>query len=451
MRQFRKKRTNAISALYDEAHLPYGIRRALNWIMTGNTFGALFTIICGGGTTAMVGLAGHLGAGDLELGILAAIPQVAMLLQLPFSMLVNRTHKRKIYLLTIGLISRFIWMFFGLLPLLSQTFFSPLHVLFVLLTISSVGAAMINVCWFPWFSDIAPLSIRGRWLSIRESVLSAASLIFGIIVAYLLDILPEEIKYICVFLFGGIVGTLDMICFGFAPEVWYGDSCEKSHVRETFKEAFNNKPFMKLILMWTVWSFTSNLSGTYYIPYAMNCMGLSFMQVTLFGTVASSVATMLIVPRWGKALDRFGSRNVMMVGCVGASLAPVFYLFSTQGNIWPMFLYSTIGAVFWSASNLAANSMQLSSSPEKNRPTYIALYSCITSLIGTALGTMCGGWFLELCLEKGWFMGLFDRYKVLILLSIVLRFISTLFLVPRLTNDHDGSVKDVIRAFLPHK
>ena len=89
-----------LRALYNEAGLPQDIRRSLNFILFGNLCGNLWGIICGGGTTAMVGLATSLGADDFTFAVLNAIPQIAALTQIPFSMRVNRTHKRKKFLLT---------------------------------------------------------------------------------------------------------------------------------------------------------------------------------------------------------------------------------------------------------------------------------------------------------------------------------------------------------------
>lgn len=448
----RPRKIGALEMLYDEARLDKPVRRGLNWIMAGNMFGTLHGIICGGGTAAMVGLAAALGAGDMEFGLLVAIPQIAALMQIPFSILVNKTQKRKFYLLTIGLFSRLLWMFFGLLPLLSglDSGMMKLYALITLLGISSVCGAMINVCWFPWFSDLAPLRIRGRWFSIRESYLAIGSLLFSMVVAFLLDYLPVDSRYVIIFLIGGALGVLDMVCFGFAPEVKPA-AREQMHLGREFKQILQNKPFMRLTVMWMVWCFTANLSGSFLTPYAMNTMGLNFLQITLFGTVAASVATVVVVPRWGRALDQCGSKNVMLLSCIGASLTPLFYLFSTPGNVLPTLLHNLVGATFWSGCNLAANNMQLSTSPDENRPTYIAVFSCITALLGTALGTMCGGWLLEFCNAAGWFTGKFDRYMALILLSCLLRFGFTLLLVPGMHQDGEGTAKDVISAMLPKR
>ena len=442
-------RHNPLSLLYDEARLPKAIRRSLSLILLGNLFGNLHGIICGGGTTAMIGLANQLRAGDLAFGILNGIPQAAALLQIPFSLLVNRTHKRKKYLLTFGLFSRILWLFFGLIPLIVPTEPASLQLwtLIFLLGVSSCCAAAINVCWFPWLSDLAPIGIRGRWFSIRDTVIAACSLLFGLLAARLLDTLPPDSKYVIIFLLGGSLGILDMVCFGFCQEK-YASPPKRLHFAAVLREILGNRPFRRLVIMWTAWCFTANLCGPYLSRYSVNEMGLSFTQMMVFGTAASAVATILVMSRWGRALDRFGCRSVMLTAAAVTSLVDGFYLLSVPGSVWPVLLRNFIGAMFWSGSNLAANSMQLSASPDEGRPSYIAVFACVTALAGTALGTLAGGAMLEAWQSAGWFQyGFLDRYKALILCSVSLRFLVVALLVPPLQNDRDGTPRQLLSSF----
>lgn len=437
---------NPLSILYDEARLPLQIRRSLNFIILGNIMGSAHGMICGGGTTAMIGLATELGANDLVFGILSAIPQIAALMQLPFSVLVNRTHKRKKYMLTFGLVSRALWLLFGLIPYLMPMASSSLQLwtIIFLMGISSCGGAAINVCWFPWLSDLTPIGIRGRFLSIRESILSACNVLIGLIVAYTLDALPADIRYMIIFLIGGTVGMIDMICFSFCEDV-YSAPPQKQNLFRAVGEVIKNKPFMKLVIMWTLWCFTANLSGVYLNPYSMNEMGLNFMQIMIFSTIASSAVSVFVMPKWGGMLDRFGSRNVMLVSCTVASLTPLFYLFSSPNNIWPTFLHNTVGALFWCGANLTCSNMQLSCSPAETRPTYIAFFSCITALVGTTLGSLTGGALLEIWNGSGIFTGAFDRYQALFVLATVLRLGFTMLLVPRFAHDNEAGPTDMLR------
>lgn len=440
------KDSSPLKQLYDEARLPVKIRRSLNFIILGNIMGSAHGVICGGGTTAMIGLATELGANDFMFGVLAAIPQLAALMQLPFSVLVNRTHARKKYMLTFGLLSRALWLIFGLIPYMLPMTSSvmQLWIMIFLIGISSCGGAMINVCWFPWLSDLTPIGIRGRFLSIRESILAACNVLIGLIVAYALDVLPTNVRYIVIFLIGGATGILDMVCFGFCEEV-YSAPPQKQHLFSAIGQVLKNKPFMKLTIMWTAWCFAANMSGVYLTPYSMNEMGLNFMQIMIFSTIACSIVSIFVMPCWGRMLDRFGSRNVMLISCAVASLTPLFYLFSSPGNIWPTLLHNTVGAMFWCGANLTCSNMQLSCSPDATRPTHIALFSCVTSMAGSMLGSLTGGALLEAWNSSGMFTGAFDRYQALFVLSVIIRMSSSLLLVAHFAPDNEARPRDMLR------
>ena len=300
----RKPGPSSLSLLYDEFQLPKVIRRSLNLILLGNIFGNLHGIICGGGTTAMVGLANELHAGDLAFGFINGIPQAAALLQIPFSMLVNRTHRRKRYMLTLGLFSRALWILFGLIPLLvpADPAWLPLWTMIFLLGISSCCGSVINVCWLPWFSDLAPARLRGRWFSFRDMLIAGFNLVFGLLTAWMLDTLPAYNRYVIVFALGGFLGMLDMLCFGFCKEQ-YSDDPKRLHIGPVLKSIRKNRPFCRLVAMWTAWCFASNLTAPYLSRYSINEMGLSFTQMTVFGTAAAAVSTILVMSRWGRALN----------------------------------------------------------------------------------------------------------------------------------------------------
>ena len=444
-----KSGTSSLSLLYDEFQLPKAIRQSLNLILLANLFGNLHGIICGGGTTAMVGLANELHAGDLAFGFINGIPQAAALLQIPFSMLVNRTHRRKRYMLTLGLFSRALWILFGLVPLVvpANPAWLPLWTMIFLLGLSSCCGSVINVCWLPWFSDLAPARLRGRWFSYRDMLVAGFNLAFGLLVAWMLDTLPVTSRYIVVFALGGTLGVLDMLCFSLCREQ-YSDTPRRLKIGAVMRNIRKDRPFCRLVVMWTAWCFSSNLVAPYLARYSINEMGLSFMQMTVFGTAASAVATVLVMARWGRAMNHYGCRSVMLVSVFATSLTDAFYLFSAPGSVWPVLLRNFLGAACWSGCNLAANSMQLSSTPDEARPSYIAVFACITSLVGVAFGSLCGGALLELWENAGLFAGSPDRLQVLVILSVVLRFLVTLLLVPPLENDRDGTPRQLLSGVL---
>ena len=435
--------------LYDETDLPQIIRRSLNCILLGNICGNVHGIICNGGSAAVVGLATSMGATDITFAVLTSIGQAAALLQIPFSMLVNRTHKRKLYLLTIGLISRALWMIFGLIPFLvpAGTVNYQLYTMIFLMGLSACLGSVINPCWFPWLSDLTPDRIRSRWLSVRDVILSVVNICAGLLIAFLLDHLPAQTKYVIIFLIGGFIGAADMICFAFCKEQFTAPP-QKLKFSEVIGGILKNRPFMRFMIFWTCWCFTANMTGVYMTPYSMNVMGLTFTQIMLFGTVASCLAAIFTVQRWGRAMNRYGSQSVMLITCIGAAVTPLFYLLASPGNVWPTLLHNFIGAMFWCGANLSASNMQLSISSPETRPSYVAVFSCVTALLGSTLGSLTAGALLGVFERSGEFTGWMDRYKVLFLIATVMRLGSVLVLVPRMENDRDGTAKELMNSIM---
>jgi len=435
--------------IFVEAKTLPKIRRSIYLMTMGNIFGAIFCTITGSGSSTLTGYASYLGAGDFVFGLLTAIPLAAALLQIPFATLVSRTHKRKKYMMTYGLLSRALWILIALIPVilpLEQEFLRIWSVI-LLIGISASYSSFINVSWMPWMADLVPVEIRGRWLSARDGIIAIASVSVGLLVAYILDHMTGYSGYTTVIIFGTILGMLDMVCFLFVEEVYHTPPLELKII-PVCKEIIANKPFFKFILFWTAWNFTANMSGAYLARYAITEMNLSYLQYTLCAQVASAAVTVIFVTHWGRANDHFGSKPVLWLSCLVASLTPLFYLFSTPGNIWPTLLHNVIGAAFWCGANMAAISLQLSASPDEQRPSYVAFFSCFTSLFGSFLGILVGGAVLEGFHTNRLSAIIPDRYKFMIALSVLLRIAAVLILLPTLDNNRRYNTKDLIHHVL---
>jgi MFS family permease len=436
--------------IFNEADLLPKIRRSIYLMTMGNTFGNLWGVISASGSSSLTGYASYLGAGDFVFGLLTAIPLATALLQIPIASLVSRKQQRKKYMMTYGLFSRFLWLIIGLVPFFisADHAFLRLWTVIFLIGISSGFSSFINVSWMPWMADLVPQEIRGRWLSRRDGIISIASVTMGIVVARILDTLPGYAGYTTVFIMAGVLGMLDMCCFGLMEDIYKTPPLELKLI-PVCKQILSDKPFLKFMFFMTAWSFTANMAGSYFARYAITEMGLSYMTYTLCSQVAAAAITVLIVSYWGRLHDHFGSKPVLWVSCIVGSLTPLFFLLSTYGSFWPTLLHNVIGAAFWSGTNVAVTSLQLSSSPDEQRPSYIAFFSCFTSVLGSFLGILTGGAILEGIHSSEILSAIFpDRYKFMFVLSVILRFATVLIFVPRLVNTRDYTTKDMFRELL---
>lgn len=452
LRLLRRIFSSPFKPLYDEAQLLPKLRRSLMMVICGNICGNICGVVTGIGGTALTGFAEGLGAGDFVFGVLNGIPLAAALAQIPAAMLVSKHQKRKRYMLTYGVFGRVMWIIIGLVP-----FFVPANPVWLrlwsvifLVGISSISGSFINVCFNPWLADLLPISIRGRWMSLRDAINSVASVCVGLIVALVLDHIPGFIGYAIVFCIGGLFGVLDMLAFLPVQEV-YKQPPVTIHLFKTAKRIFKDKTFFPFMLFWTAWCLTANISGPYINRYAIS-MGLSYMTVTLCSQVAAALTTISVIWLWGNLLDRYGNKPVLWVSCLFSAITPGFFLFATPGNFLPLLLHNMIGAFFWSGANLTATSMQLSCSPDDERPVYIAFFSCFTSLAGAFLGTLAGGALLEWV--RNWinsgtlnFLGsMADPYKLVFLFSVITRLLIVIIFVSQMQNLLPYSTTDMLKG-----
>jgi MFS family permease len=183
--------------------------------------------------------------------------------------------------------------------------------------------------------------------------------------------------------------------------------------------------------------------------FALGPLNLSFLEVTLAGQVTAALVTVLVIAKLGRLIDRYGSKPVMFITCIMTAIVPSVMLFAQPGEVITFFLLHFIGAAFWNATNLACVNMQMSYSPDDQRPAYIAIFTCVTSLFGAFLGVFLGGAFLE------WIPGFMhqvnftigggqpDKFKVLFALGVIFRLLAVLVFVPRLENDRESSIREL--------
>ena len=433
--------------LYDEARISYTIRRSLFMMILGNALGNMSSQATAG--SAFTGYASALGANDFVFGLLNALPILGALIQLPAAMLIGKTGKRKQYFLAYGIPSRMLWILAGFIP-----YFVPVSpewlqiwTFIMITTLIAISGSMINVGFTPWMGDLVPMQIRGRFIGLRNRIISALSMVTGIVMAYILDHLGGFSGYTLVFVLGGILGTLDICCFIFVQDIPV-----KITKGETFgvmlKTVFTDKRFMKYLTFWTLWCFSSNLAAPYLIRYALGPMQLSFIQVTIASQITASLVSIFAMPHWGRFLDRYGSRSALLVTSTITSVTFGFWLFASPGNVLIVFLYHLVGALFWSGTDLTVSSMLLSYTPADRRTGYVAVQACVTSLFGSFIAILIAGAFLQSTEGHVSFslIGIaMDHYKLLFAIAMLLRVLIVIFFVPKIDNDRDASLKDAVR------
>ena len=439
----RAKKTRLI--LFDETGLSKERIHSLKLVILAVAFGTVCFNITGG--VAMTGYLKQLGVSDFAYGLILGIGPFTTVFQIFASYILERTLKRKFIFMLSGILQRTAWLPFGLVPII-MPMSGPMAqiwaaVLFFL--VSSLSGPFVNVSFFSFAADIVPGHIRGRYFSIRSRIATVFGIAGGFLTAFLLDAFSGFSGYALVFALASLFGLLDILTFIFIKFPPMAESQSSSKLIPMLKDVLTHKKYMQIIIFITIWLFTQQISGPFYLVYARTVLNLSNTAITLIFQILNSICLLIVLPLWGRALDKYGNKPIMAISARLGCILPFLWVFIVPGH------YSYIPIIFASASagllvaglDFGAQNLFLGQAPEKNRSMFVAIYFSITSIIGLGLAGMTGGWLLDNVFAPLEAMGytLFgielNRYNYIFGVTAILRAFTAIVLLPRMIKEEN--------------
>lgn len=365
------------------------------------------------GGVILVGLALHMGARPMTIGLLAAIPFMAQVAQMPTIYLVEKVRKRKLIGIPVLTVARVIIMLLGLLALAPEN--SPRLALLVLgqgliALLGSIGACAIN----SWFHQLLPAgtlgSFFGRRLLVASSLACAATLAAGM----LTDHPPfGQVGFAFAITFGlaGLAGLASSVCLGRAPELVMPPRQATVPLRELMGAPLRDRNFRRLLVMLGSWNIASNIAAPFMTVYLIQQVGYGLGTVTFFWVV-SQMFNAAALRLWGKLSDRLSNKSILAVAL------PVYFV-ATLGFVLAgmverpelrLLLFYCLHAVMGGASggiSLATGNLALKLAPQAKGTSYLAVVGLIAAVAGGVaplLGGALAQWFStrELSLLLRW-------------------------------------------------
>lgn len=427
------------------------VLRTLNIIILSAAVGTFLFSAQGG--VAFTGYASTLGAGEFAFGVISALPVLAGLMQIYVSHLAVKTGKYKTMFLVGGIVQRTSWLIIAVIPFIFAVEQSRLWSLMVLVTLAAMGGSFAAITHTTLMGSIIPIEIRGRYITTRQRVTTAASLLAGLCFAFLLDYVPGFLGYTVVFAIGGIAGLIDILMYVRVEFTAIPKKPEGFSLFKAIKSCFTTPTLRNYLLFWTFWFFTISMSGPFFNKYAIDVLALSYTTIIIFGQIVSQIIAIIVIPRWGIFLDRYGSVPLMMISTISSTILIFVWMFAAPGVIWPLVVFNLFGGLFWSAHDACMTNMQLSHTPSVGRPAALAVYAVFTSLAAAA-GFIFGGALLETFspimerLSFTYFGTPLDHYKVLFCIVIVLRFLIIGLFLPKVWNEKELTLREAyIKAY----
>jgi len=427
-------------------------RRDIRSSFYDGMFAHVFAILTGG--VFLTGFALHLGMNDFMIGLLASLPFLVTVFQLPASIHISRRGARKTTAFHAALAARAAWIF--VLVAAVVPFGSPSMKLFFILGIiflSYAAASVSYVAWLSWMSDLIPEEIRGRFFGTRNMLCGASGTVAMLIFGKLLDRLNGEsfgslpLGFGLTFLVAAGFGILGLRFLNGISEPVQTTTCEGGvSLRMLSRHLVEDRNFRKFLVYSLTWNFSVYFAGPFFTVYFLRDLGYSYSFVAALGVI-SGFSDILGMQAWGRISDKVKNKAVIQFASWVAIFLPLAWVtVRPQCIVFPVILH-VLGGGFWAGINLCTNNLLLRITPRQNRPIFLSLFHMVTGL-GAAGGPVLGGLVLT---------GIAQMELHLLswnLLSIqVLFFISTLFrllsfqILKTVHEPEEATVGKVIRIF----
>lgn len=349
------------------------------------------------GGAFLVAFALALGASNKLIGVLAAMPPLAQMLQLPGIYIVERFRVRKALVVACALGGRIFLVVMAAVPWVVQ----PAHQLpvfiasfFLFWGVGAVGGAAFT----PWMRDLVPQRILGRYFARRGAAAVSIGAVVSLIGGRAADgyITGHEWTapaYAALFVVGALVGFVGVGFLSSIPEPRMALPPRRS-VLAVVAEPFKDLAFRKLIGFMGAWSFAANFAAPFFAVYLLKRLGLplTWIMALFLVSQATHVAFLRI---WGHIADRLTHRAVLAVAgplfLVSTALWPFTAL--PEKHFLTLPLLVVIHAVMGSSTAgvlLCGWNISLKLAPRDRSTAYLASNALVSGAAATAAPILAG-------------------------------------------------------------
>ncbi len=349
------------------------------------------------GGVILVAFALALGASAFQVGLLAAIPFLMQVLQLPATVLIERTRQRRRLSVITLTAARSLLLGLALLPLLA----GPPSALWLLIAahgliavLNAVGGCAIN----SWLHQLIPHTQLGSFFARRlfsgTTLACVGTLAAGLLVERLPGAEPLQ-GYALAFVVAGLAGFLSSALLARAPEPRMRDAGPPGALRERLAAPFRDGNFRRLLVFLAAWTVASNFAAPFVTVYLIEQRGYALGTVTSLW-VASQFANALTVYWWGRLSDRLTNKAVLAVVLplyFVSLLALVFVdsLDSAGAQLASLCAVHVAMGIATGGIGLAAGNLGLKLAPHGQGTTYLAAIGLVTALAG-GVAPLAAGW-----------------------------------------------------------
>lgn len=290
--------------------------------------------------------------------------------------------------------------------------------------ISTFAGTVHSAAWQDWMGDLVPKRMRGRYFGTRNRIFHSINLVVVISAGLLLQ--KAKAIGIPLVMFSCIWGFTS--CIRFASTTLMAIQYDPPHIitppekTASFWQFLRNMPrddFGRFTMFQVVANLVTFFAVPFYAVYMLRVLKFTYPQYTLV-SIIPTLATIVMMPVWGKIMDRHGCIRPMKV-CM-AMLPLLTLMWTVSDNYWWIASIGIGAGISQSGSLLGGFNYAIGVLDPRKRVASLA-YSQTLGSFAMSTGAFLGGMAVAY-VPKLSFMD--HQLQTMFLISGVLRFIPAL-------------------------
>lgn len=372
------------------------LHRGLRLVVLDGMASQVMATLAGG--VFLTAYALSLGASGTVVGLLAAIPFLAQVFQVPGILIVERLRRRRLVTVAAAFGGRVSLLTVAGAVLLPEPWALP--VMIGGLAAYSAFGAVVGCAWNGWMRDLVPQRCLGRFFGRRLFVTTALGAALSYAAARLVDGWGggEADVYAWLVLAGAAAGFVGVGLLAATPEPAMAPRRAEDRLLPLLAEPFRDANFRRLMVFLGVWGFALNLAAPFFTVFMLQDLGLG-MGVVVPLTIAGQVANLAVLKLWGRLADRLGNKPVLVVcGLLHvAVLAGWTFVTFPEAHAFTVPLLVVLHVVLGVATagvTLSASTIALKLAPAGKGTAYLAMNGMVAAL-GAGIAPLLGGVFAD--------------------------------------------------------
>lgn len=377
------------------------LRKSLNWVYWGGIAQSATDTFATGAIITTYALL--LGANNIEIGILGAVPFIGNLMHIFAAYLLEKRHSVKKISIWSSFISRPFYLFAAMLVFFPSFPYAVSALILFLTAVYSIGN-IAGGAWRPWMKELVPNRVMAGFFSARFKGMMIAKIVCSglafILLEYYKRYNPSHELYayfwllllsFCINMFGAFTLTQVKDVKVYTPSTL--------SFFEKIMLCVKKKEFVRLMGALGYLNFIVNFVTPFFVVFLLVRLGLSSALI-VFLTIFPQFVYVFAIKKIGKLSDKKGL-PFMMAALLPAYMGvlAIFCLLNAVSLpvvlFWILLIFAHILlGVGQAAVALGSNNLSLLFIPKQQAPVYLAVNGTFIALIG-AIGSIAGGVFMQ--------------------------------------------------------